>query len=66
MKVLMVSNSIPASVAKKINRDMSASGGWVEAMAQQLNNVPNMDIVIVHLSYSILFHNWVYLLHYQK
>lgn len=46
MKVLMVSNSIPASVAKKINRDMSASGGWVEAMAQQLNNVPNMDIVI--------------------
>lgn len=46
MKVLMISNSIPASVAQKIGRNGSASGGWVEAMARQLVLVPDMEVVI--------------------
>ena len=46
MKVLMISNSIPASIAQKIGRNGSASGGWVEAMARQLVLVPGMEVVI--------------------
>ena len=46
MKILMTSNTMPASVAAKINKNASASGGWVEAMAQRLSSVPNMNIFI--------------------
>lgn len=47
MKVLMTSNTIPASVAAKINRNANASGGWVEAMALRLSAIPGMNMVIV-------------------
>lgn len=46
MKVLMVSNSIPASAAQIIKRSGNASGGWVEAMAQQLILVPGIEVYI--------------------
>lgn len=46
MKVLMTSNTMPASIATKINKNTDSSGGWVEAMAQRLGALPEVKIVI--------------------
>ena len=46
MKVLMTSNTMPSSVAAKIGKSASASGGWVEVMAQRVSSTPDMNVII--------------------
>ncbi len=48
MKVLMTSNTVPATVVAKSGVNGSASGGWVEAMALRLNEYPEIQMALAY------------------